>query len=59
MLRLIKRFSSDENGATAIEYALIGGLIAVSVISGASLIGNTLNNTLTEIGDTVEDSNNI
>ncbi len=59
MLRLIKKFSSDENGATAIEYALIGGLIAVSVISGASLIGNTLNNTLTEIGDTVEDSNNI
>lgn len=59
MLRLIKNFSSDENGATAIEYALIGGLIAVSVISGASLIGNTVNNTLTEIGDTVEDHNNI
>ncbi|MEP2947099.1 MAG: Flp family type IVb pilin [Lentilitoribacter sp.] len=59
MLRLIKKFSSDENGATAIEYALIGGLIAVSVISGASLIGNTVNNTLTEIGDTVEDHNNI
>lgn len=59
MLRLIKKFSSDENGATAIEYALIGGLIAVSVISGASLIGNTVNNTLTEIGNTVEDSNNI
>jgi pilus assembly protein Flp/PilA len=59
MLRLIKKFSFDENGATAIEYALIGGLIAVSVISGASLIGNTVNNTLTEIGNTVEDSNNI
>ena len=59
MLRLIKKLSSDENGATAIEYALIGGLIAVSVISGASLIGDTLNNTLTEIGDTVEDHNNI
>ena len=59
MLRLIKKFSSDENGATAIEYALIGGLIAVSVISGASLIGNTVNNTLSEIGDTVEDHNNI
>ena len=59
MLRLIKKFSFDENGATAIEYALIGGLIAVSVISGASLIGNTVNNTLTEIGDTVEDHNNI
>ena len=59
MLRLIKKLSSDENGATAIEYALIGGLIAVSVISGASLIGDTVNNTLTEIGDTVEDHNNI
>lgn len=59
MLQLIKKFSSDENGATVIEYALIGGLIAVSVIAGATVIGNTINNTLTEISNTVEDSNNI
>ncbi len=59
MLRLIKKFSSNEDGATVIEYALIGGLIAVSVISGATLIGNTVNNTLTDISNTVKDSNNM
>lgn len=37
--QLIK-FWKDEEGATAIEYALIAGLIAVAIIGGLTLLGN-------------------
>ena len=32
MTKLIQRFWNDEEGATAIEYGLIAGLIAVAII---------------------------
>lgn len=31
---LLKRFIEDDRGATAIEYALIGVLISVAIVSG-------------------------
>ncbi len=40
MTNLLKRFRKNESGATAIEYGLIAGLIAV-VIIGAVTIGGT------------------
>ncbi|MGE7369731.1 Flp family type IVb pilin [Neorhizobium sp. NPDC001467] len=43
-MRLIRAFLCDESGATAIEYALIGGLISIAVISGASALGNGVGN---------------
>lgn len=33
------RFWKDQDGATAIEYGLIAALVAVAVITGASLLG--------------------
>ncbi|WP_017931697.1 Flp family type IVb pilin [Robiginitomaculum antarcticum] len=42
----LKRFFRNESGATAIEYALIAAMISLSVIAGASLIGNGISNTL-------------
>ncbi|MEP2981292.1 MAG: Flp family type IVb pilin [Lentilitoribacter sp.] len=56
MLKLIKRFSSDENGATAIEYGLIAGLIGVSVVSGATLIGDGIVDIFGEIEEAIPDS---
>lgn len=38
----LKRFYSDETGATAIEYGLIAALIAVAMISGANTLGTAL-----------------
>lgn len=38
----IKSFSRDENGATAIEYGLIAGLIAVVIIAAVTGIGSQL-----------------
>lgn len=39
MKNLIQRFWNDEEGATAIEYGLIAGLIAVGIITSVSEIG--------------------
>ncbi len=39
---MIKRFLSDERGATAIEYGLIATLIAVAMIGGFSQLANQL-----------------
>ena len=39
----INRFLNNEEGVTAIEYALIASLIAVVLIAGATLVGTNLN----------------
>jgi pilus assembly protein Flp/PilA len=39
---IVRRFLRDEGGSTAIEYALIGSLIAVVIIIGVSAVGSTL-----------------
>lgn len=44
MKNLFNRFMNDESGATAIEYGLIAGLIAVAIIAGASTLGTELGN---------------
>ncbi len=44
-LKLIK----NEKGATAIEYGLIAALIAVAAIAAMSNVGNSLNNTFTNV----------
>jgi pilus assembly protein Flp/PilA len=38
-----KKFLNDCSGATAIEYALIGSLISVAIVSGAGTLGTNLN----------------
>lgn len=40
MPRMIRRLISDENGATAIEYALIAALIAMGAIVAMQGVGN-------------------
>ena len=44
MTKLFERFMNDESGATAIEYGLIAALISVALITGATTLGNALNN---------------
>ncbi|CAB5685031.1 Flp pilus assembly protein, pilin Flp [Delftia tsuruhatensis] len=43
MTDIIKNFWKDEEGATAIEYGLIAGLIAVGIVLGATALGTDLN----------------
>ena len=49
MTKLIARFAKDESGATAIEYGLIAALISVALITGATTLGGSLNNTFQDI----------
>jgi pilus assembly protein Flp/PilA len=47
------RFARDESGATAIEYGLIAGLIAVVIITAVTTVGGKLTNTFTKIGNSL------
>lgn len=40
----IQKFLSDESGATAIEYALLGTLIAVAIAGSFSVLGDSVAN---------------
>ena len=40
--RTFSRFVRDESGATAIEYGLIAGLVAVVIITAVTLVGTNL-----------------
>ena len=39
----LKKLKSSRSGATAIEYALIGGLICIAVVGGMMSIGTATN----------------
>jgi pilus assembly protein Flp/PilA len=41
----IVRFLRDENGATAIEYALIAAGISIAIVAAVTTIGTALNTT--------------
>ena len=41
-MKLIRQFLTEEEGATAIEYGLIAGLIAVALILAFTLFGQQL-----------------
>ncbi|CAB5240938.1 unannotated protein [freshwater metagenome] len=39
-----ENFSANDSGATAVEYSLIVGLIAVAIITAVSLLGTNISN---------------
>ncbi len=53
MRMLLRKFSADEAGATAIEYGLIAAGIAVAIISAVQITGNNLGNVFTKVADGV------
>lgn len=42
-LNRVKSFSSEEKGATMLEYAIVVGLIAIVVIGGVTAFGTEVN----------------
>lgn len=44
MKNIFARFAADESGATAIEYGLIAGLIAVVIITAVQTLGQRISN---------------
>jgi pilus assembly protein Flp/PilA len=51
--KLVKKFTKNEDGATAIEYALIAGLIGVVMITAAGTLGTNVNQRLANIAGQV------
>ncbi|WP_137155226.1 Flp family type IVb pilin [Rhizobium sp. FKL33] len=53
MSSIFSRFMNDESGATAIEYGLIAALISVALITGATALGNALDNKFDDLATTL------
>jgi pilus assembly protein Flp/PilA len=53
MINKLMQFLKDEDGVTAVEYAVMAALIALVVIGGAAYLGNQVNDTFNTIGDEV------
>lgn len=49
----LRRLAADDTGATAIEYALIAGLISIVLIAGATLIGTELVGMFTSVDSAI------
>lgn len=56
ILRTIRRFARNDDGATALEYGLLAGLISVMVIGGATLAGTSINTIFTNVGNALADA---
>lgn len=52
-MSMLSRFLKDQSGATAIEYGLIAGLIAVVIITSVTAIGTKLNTKFTTISNSL------
>jgi pilus assembly protein Flp/PilA len=50
MKSLFARFVKDQSGATAIEYGLIAGLIAVVIITAVTSVGTKVSAQFTKVG---------
>jgi pilus assembly protein Flp/PilA len=57
MLSFVKSLATDQDGATAIEYGLIAGLIAVAIITAVTLVGTDLTALFTTIAGKVATAN--
>ncbi|HTI68155.1 MAG TPA: Flp family type IVb pilin [Caulobacteraceae bacterium] len=54
MHSFIKRFISNDSGATAIEYGLIAALIAVVIITAVTGLGTNLSGTFNNVANLVK-----
>jgi pilus assembly protein Flp/PilA len=55
MLAFCRRLRNEEDGATAIEYGLIAGLISITIITTLQFVGSTLTSVFYYIGSTLGD----
>jgi pilus assembly protein Flp/PilA len=50
----IWKFAADEDGATAIEYALIAAIIAVGIVSSLTMVSGTLQSQLNSVATGIQ-----
>ena len=49
MSKLFCRFARNESGASAIEYGLIAGLIALAIVGAAASVGSGIGNAFNKV----------
>jgi pilus assembly protein Flp/PilA len=49
-MMVLAQFLKNEDGATAIEYALIASLIAVVIVAAVQVVGTQVSTVFTEVG---------
>jgi pilus assembly protein Flp/PilA len=52
--QMVRKFWSDESGATAIEYGLIAAGIALAIITVVNGLGTTMNEKFTSISTSLK-----
>jgi pilus assembly protein Flp/PilA len=53
MLSIFGKLMKNEQGATAIEYVLIGSLISVAAIAAMTMVGGKVSNVLSNVATTM------
>ena len=53
-MKHLKNFVRNQDGVTAIEYALIASLIAVFIVAAVQAVGTRLSAVFTEVGDSLK-----
>jgi pilus assembly protein Flp/PilA len=51
----ISDFLNDDSGATAIEYALIAGIVSIAIVTGLIGVKDQLAETFTKVADSFPD----
>jgi pilus assembly protein Flp/PilA len=55
MFRIFRRLRKDEDGATAIEYGLVAGIISIVIITTITMVGSRLESVFSFIGSSLDD----
>lgn len=58
MKKIVTDFLKEEEGVTALEYALIAALIAVAIIAALSFLGIQIGDTFNEVGTEMQNAGN-
>ena len=56
MTKLLKKVLKDESGATAIEYGLIAGVVAVGLIGALTTLRGNLTTGFTNVGTAISNA---
>jgi pilus assembly protein Flp/PilA len=56
VFRFLKKLRNDEDGATAVEYGLIAGLISVVIITALQAVNSSMINTYDYISSSIDNA---
>jgi len=52
-MKIVSKILKEVRGANAIQYALLGALVAIAIITAVTVVGNNTSRTLSSVGSAV------